>query len=124
MVPDRKDPFTSRQARLRTLLKRQSLSALLVTFLPNGRYLTGFSGTSGAVLVTGSSALFFTDFRYRIQAEKEVKGCRLVEQKGFDRLLRLLTRLRHEGLAFEATIVGDGPLRHAQRIGPVSNQGG
>ncbi|MFA5800995.1 MAG: Xaa-Pro peptidase family protein [Thermoleophilia bacterium] len=48
--------------------------SLLVTHLPNVRYLTGFSGSAGCVLVTGSRKLFFTDFRYRAQAMRQVKG--------------------------------------------------
>ncbi len=50
------------------------LDALLVTSLPNVRYLTGFSGTSALVLVTAREVLFLTDFRYQTQVEQEVGG--------------------------------------------------
>lgn len=105
MAPDKRDPYSSRQARLRILLRRRGISALFVTYLPNVRYLTGFSGTSGAALITGSAAIFFTDSRYRIQAEKEVKGCRLMEQKGPLVLTaaRIAGRRRIKKIGFESS---------------------
>ena len=48
------------------------LDGLLVTSLPNIRYLTGFSGTSALLLVTHARALLITDFRYQTQAADEV----------------------------------------------------
>lgn len=48
--------------------------SLLVTHRPNVRYLTGFSGSSGCVLMTPRHKYFFTDFRYEAQAAREVKG--------------------------------------------------
>lgn len=36
---------------------------------------------------------------------------RLVEKKGLDRQLRIYAALRHRGLAFEARVLGGGPLR-------------
>jgi Xaa-Pro aminopeptidase len=48
------------------------LDALLVTSLPNIRYLTGFSGSSALVLVTPRETLFITDFRYQTQVADEV----------------------------------------------------
>ena len=47
---------------------------LLVTHLPSLRYLTGFSGSAGCAFLTPRLNLFFTDFRYRGQAIREVKG--------------------------------------------------
>ena len=41
-----------------------SLDALVVTHLPNVCYLTGFSGTAGAVVLTRSRCLLVVDFRY------------------------------------------------------------
>jgi Xaa-Pro aminopeptidase len=41
-----------------------SLDALVITHLPNVRYLTGFSGTAGAVVLTRSRCLLVVDFRY------------------------------------------------------------
>ena len=49
-------------------------SALLVTHLPDLRYLCGFTGSSAALAVTRGRALLFTDGRYTTQAEEEVRS--------------------------------------------------
>jgi Xaa-Pro aminopeptidase len=67
-----------RLKQLQTLLDRNSLDALLVTHLPNIRYLCGFTGTSGVLAVVEAISLFFTDGRYSEQARAEVQGARVV----------------------------------------------
>ncbi|KAF1080690.1 MAG: Aminopeptidase YpdF (MP-, MA-, MS-, AP-, NP- specific) [Candidatus Rifleibacterium amylolyticum] len=53
--------------------------ALLVTNPRNIRYLCGFSGSSGSLLITPSRAVFFTDFRYQEQSAVQVgKAARIV----------------------------------------------
>lgn len=71
-----------RLSRLRERLRKERLPALLVTDLSNVRYLTGFTGSSGNLLVSRREAVFVTDFRYRTQAAREVRSCRRVEQRG------------------------------------------
>lgn len=66
------DRRPERLAALSAALDRAHLDGLLVTSLANVRYLTGFSGTSALLLVTGRDALFVTDFRYETQAADEV----------------------------------------------------
>lgn len=55
---------------------------MLVTHLPHVRYLTGFTGSSGWLLLRPGSALFLTDPRYREQAAQEVHGARTVVVSG------------------------------------------
>lgn len=62
--------YNQRIARLREQLE----FPLLITFLPNIRYLTGFTGSNAFVFVSGDSFVFVTDGRY---AEL---GGRLLEQ--------------------------------------------
>jgi Xaa-Pro aminopeptidase len=57
---------------LRRRLTKAGLSGLLVTHLPDLRYLTGFTGSSAALAVTRRSARLFTDGRYKTQAAAEV----------------------------------------------------
>ena len=54
-------------------LRERELDSLLVTDLVNVRYLTGFTGTNGACVVTPDERLFLTDFRYVSQAEEQVR---------------------------------------------------
>lgn len=60
--------------RLRAQLDGAGVDALLVTNLTNVRYLTGFSGTNGQVLVTNSDAVVLTDPRYAARASDLVTG--------------------------------------------------
>src|SRR5215216_7578455 len=83
----------ARTDRLVELLAERELDCLVVTNLFNVRYLTGFTGTNGACVVTPDEALFFTDFRYVEQAREEVQGFERVEA-GRDMLGDLAKRLR------------------------------
>lgn len=59
---------------LRRKLKRAGLPGLLVTHLPDVRYLCGFTGTNAALATTRFQARLFTDGRYRAQADEEVQA--------------------------------------------------
>jgi len=54
----------ARLARVRAHADALSLDALVVTHLPNVRYLTGFVGTAGLVVLTRSRCFLVVDFRY------------------------------------------------------------
>jgi Xaa-Pro aminopeptidase len=66
--------YSGRLDRLRLRLAEEELDALYVTNLTNVRYLCGFTGSNGALLITGTQARFFTDGRYRLQSAEEVEG--------------------------------------------------
>jgi Xaa-Pro aminopeptidase len=68
-----------RRASLVGGLAAAALDGIIVSHLPNVRYLTGFSGTSGIALLWAEEVVLFTDFRYREQAEAEVGRCVRVE---------------------------------------------
>jgi Xaa-Pro aminopeptidase len=70
--------FLLRQKKLREQLASARLDALLVSHLPNIRYLCGFTGSAGFLLVTEASSVFFTDVRYDTQARDEVKGAKVI----------------------------------------------
>ena len=61
-------------ARLRHQMDVEGVGALLVSDIDNVQWLTGFTGSSGYVIVTPGDALFITDSRYTIQAGQEVSG--------------------------------------------------
>jgi len=69
--------FKSRIKSLQLSLERRRLDAMLVTHMPNVRYLCGFTGSSGALLVAPSGAVLHTDGRYTIQASEETQGARV-----------------------------------------------
>lgn len=61
-----------RVAALRAELASANVDGLLVSALPNIRYLTGFSGSSALLFVTVRELYFITDFRYETQVQSEV----------------------------------------------------
>lgn len=63
-----------RLACVRPLLDAAGAEGLLVTDLANVRYLTGFTGSAGALLVTPDEALLVTDGRYRTQAGEQLSS--------------------------------------------------
>jgi Xaa-Pro aminopeptidase len=70
--------YLRRLNRIRALLPEDMLDLLLVTHLPNVRYLCGFTGSSAALLVGDRGATLFTDGRYIAQAHAEVSGAEIV----------------------------------------------
>ena len=66
------DRRRERLAALGAKLAGERIDALLLTSLPNIRYLTGFSGTSALALATSSEIRLITDFRYETQVADEV----------------------------------------------------
>ncbi len=70
--------FQARQKKLREHLSTTRFDALLISHLPNIRYLCGFTGSAGFLLMEDSSSTFFTDVRYDTQAHDEVKAAKVV----------------------------------------------
>jgi len=115
--PDRR---ADRQAALRVALDDEGLDALLVTHLPNIRYLTGFTGSAALLLVRASSTTLITDFRYAVQAPNEAGGAATVEidQKSvWDRLGRVLAAEPLGAIGIEAQAL---TVRDAERLGGLT----
>ncbi|HEX5386134.1 MAG TPA: aminopeptidase P family protein [Gemmatimonadales bacterium] len=113
----RHDYRPERQAALRAVLEREGLCALLVTHLPNVRYLTGFTGSAALLLVRAADTTLITDFRYAEQAPAEVGAAALVEvdtSSVWQRLNRVLGDGDLTTLGIEAESL---TLRDAERIG-------
>lgn len=68
----------NRIKKLQKFLEQENLDLLLVTSLPNVRYLSGYSGTNGLILVSPNGSVFLTDFRYKEQAREQVKHLKVV----------------------------------------------
>lgn len=107
----------ARTDRLVELLEERELDSLLVTNLLNVRYLTGFTGTNGACIVTREERLFLTDFRYVEQARDQVQGYERVEA-GRDMLGDLAVRL-HGRAGFDDEDVSVAThAKLAEKVGP------
>jgi Xaa-Pro aminopeptidase len=74
-------PEQDRIRRLKKVMKAENVPALLVTRREDVRYLTGFTGSAGSVLVGQGMPFLITDFRYKLQSERETEGIRVHIQK-------------------------------------------
>ncbi len=70
--------FLARQQKLREHLATTRSDDFLISHLPNVRYLCGFTGSAGLLLLEEAGSVFFTDVRYDTQAHEEVKGAKVV----------------------------------------------
>jgi len=83
--------WAHRADRLAALVEEQNIDLLLVSNLVNVRYLTGFSGTNGAVLIGPARRAFLTDFRYLERAQRQISEYDVV--RGRDDLLEQVAAL-------------------------------
>lgn len=84
----------NRRSRLKRFFEEYSLKAVLFTNLSNIRYLCGFSGTEGVLLISQDNAWFLCDSRYTAQAAEEVQGAEVRECAAIR--LDTVTALAHE----------------------------
>jgi Xaa-Pro aminopeptidase len=94
----------SRLNRLRRKLEESRVDAVLISQPENRRYLSGFDGSAGWLLITGAKAILATDFRYIEQAGKQAPGYEIFRTKNSlsEWLPGLLGELNVSRLGFEA----------------------
>lgn len=88
--------------------------AIVITHLPNIRWLTGFTGSAGIAVLTGTRLALVTDFRYAVQAPQEVGPAVdvVVDRRNvWERVQRLVTGLGV--VAFESHVM---TVREADRL--------
>jgi Xaa-Pro aminopeptidase len=94
--------YEERRQRVAAALPERKLDCLLVAFSPNLRYLSGFTGSNGALLILAGRSILFTDPRYRTQAAQE-STCKIRVAKGplvLD-LLKTLSKLGVKRIGYE-----------------------
>src|SRR5207249_4940208 len=91
-----------RQNKLRQKMIDGKVDVLVVSFGPNVRYLSGFTGSNGVLLVLLERAIFLTDPRYKIQAAQEV-SCPVQVGAGplLPRVNAVLKRSKSKRVGFE-----------------------
>lgn len=102
-------------------MAQQGLDAFLVTEARNRRYLSGFTGSSGALLVTAMERYLITDFRYFTQVGQQAPDWTLwkVKQNLADGITSLLNEVLPKRLGFEADGMTVAELRNYQKEAPA-----
>lgn len=96
------------------------MDELLITHLPNIRYLTGFTGSAALLVLRANATVLISDFRYAAQAPVEVGAVAAVEidlRSVWERLGKVLQAAARERLGVEAQSLS---LRDAERIGEIT----
>lgn len=86
-------------------LELKGIDGILISQITNVRYLTGFKGSSGCVLITKKNRIFCTDPRYEEQAKQEIKGFDILIEKE-ERLKTVIEKAKLLGiktLGFESS---------------------
>jgi len=100
-------PVISQRIRaVQKMMRTRGVDGFLVTSIKNVRYLSGFTGSSGFLLVTKSGAFFLTDFRYQEQAEKQVVSAEIIIERGkrLSLIRELLRKHKIARLGFESSV--------------------
>jgi Xaa-Pro aminopeptidase len=108
---------------LRKQLQEKELDALLVSQPENRRYLSGFTGSAGYIIVTPQEALLLVDFRYTEQAGQQAPHCKVQRFTGRldEDLPDLLSRLGGKRWGFERAHV---TVALYDKLRPIFEQAG
>ncbi len=99
--------------KLRQKLEQQELEALLISQSDNRRYLSGFTGSAGWLLISDSKAYLAVDFRYVEQAKKEALEFETIHIRGevINWLPEIISGLNLKKIGFEASEISFAAYR-------------
>ena len=98
--------FPERLSKVREKLLTDGLDALLFFDMNNIRYLTGFTGGSGALLLTDARFVLLVDSRYTTQAREEAPQAEIFEcHDKMEGIAEILTTFEAKTVGFEAAAI-------------------
>lgn len=88
---------------LRQSLSQKQLQGIIIESPANRRYVSGFDGSAGTILITEDNCYLLTDFRYQTQAAQQAPDYEVIiySSHPYDELKTLLTKHGVNKLAFE-----------------------
>jgi Xaa-Pro aminopeptidase len=110
-------PFHHRRSALFNVLASSRVGTLLVTRPANWFYLTGFTGESGALIVSRKGTTLITDGRFLVQAKAEARGIRIRQQEGtlLETVAKVLGDLRARRVGFDPAHMTVSELQGARK---------
>ena len=103
LPPPTHSEFLTRRADIAARLPELKADALLVSSSANVRYLSGFDGSNGVMLLLAGESHFFTDPRYGTFARQNVPGAVHVAKGPLsDAVLKVIKRTRIKRIGFES----------------------
>ncbi len=109
----------NRIAAARAYLEQFDVDAILFSDLCDIRYLCGFTGSEGSLLLNSSGGSFLTDSRYTSQASREVSGCTVVEfREKIPTIASLVGEMKVLALGFQPDSLNVSTFNALQRSMP------
>jgi Xaa-Pro aminopeptidase len=114
--------FEQRRQTVSSGLAERKLDGLLVSWGPNLRYLSGFTGSNGLLLLTAAKSILFTDPRYTIQAGLE-STCQVRIAKGplADDMVAAIARMRLRRVGYEPAMMSCDAYRTLESKMPAKS---
>lgn len=93
--------------KLRQVMNQKGLDAVVILSPYNCRYLSGFTGTSGSLLITQDDSQLITDFRYIQQANDQAKDFEVINQEGpmLAKINELIEQGKYKKVGVEADLI-------------------
>jgi Xaa-Pro aminopeptidase len=112
-----KTTLHQRRHNLAASFSDEKIDTLLITSPANWYYLTGFTGESGALIVSRKATTLITDGRFMVQGRAETSGVRILQQKGslFESVGQFLKDSRYRRVGFDPTQVTVGQLESLRK---------
>ena len=116
------NPHLARLKNVRRLIRRAEVDGLYVSALVNIRYLTGFTGSAGHLIVTRDEAILYTDGRYQTQAGEQTAGLGvevvIFREKPVENFLDEVRKKRFQRLGIEVNRLSHAMFRQLKKSAP------
>jgi Xaa-Pro aminopeptidase len=113
-----------RRQRLISHFTEAKVDALLITSPANWYYLSGFTGESGALVVSRKGTTLLTDGRFMVQGRAETSGVRIRQQKAslFSSVGDFLKESRYRHVGFDPNQLTVGQLQALRKAAGAGTQ--
>jgi len=89
--------YNKRILSVKEKLNENNLNGIYINNLTNVRYLTGFTGSAGSVLILEEEQYFFSDTRYDEQSKEQIKNCQIhMIKTGYEQTIKELNILKND----------------------------
>lgn len=104
----------SRLGKIRRKLTEEGIDALLISQADNRRYLSGFTGSAGFLIISQQQAVLATDFRYVEQAKQQSPHFDVIQTQGgiAEWLPEIVLRMKLADMGLEANDLPFTTYRH------------
>ena len=105
-------------AKVRHILESENLDALVILSDYNRRYISDFTGTSGALIISNNENKLITDFRYIEQATNQATHFEIVNRRSgiIDEIKEIIENKQYKTVGFEGHLVSYDTFRELSQI--------